>query len=50
MLVACGVKGILNDAPIAPQVPPHVRIKDIDPVLSLQSMIYYVKDMETPAK
>ena len=50
MLVASGVKGILNYAPIAPQVPPHVRIKDIDPVLSLQSMTYYVKNMETPAK
>ena len=50
MLVASGVKGILNYAPIAPQVPPHVRIKDIDPVLSLQSMTYYVKNLETPAK
>ena len=50
MLVASGVKGILNYAPIAPQVPPHVRIKDIDPVLSLQSMTYYVKNMETPSK
>ena len=50
MLVASGVKGILNYAPIAPQVPSHVRIKDIDPVLSLQSMTYYVKNLETPAK
>ena len=50
MLVASWVKGILNYAPIAPQVPAHVRIKDIDPVLSLQSMTYYVKNMETPAK
>ena len=50
MLVASGVKGILNYAPIAPQVPSHVRIKDIDPVLSLQRMTYYVKNLETPAK
>ena len=50
MLVASGVKGILNYAPIAPQVPPHVRIKDIDPVLSLQSMTYYVKNLGTPSK
>jgi redox-sensing transcriptional repressor len=49
-LVASGVKGILNYAPIAPQVPPHVRIKDIDPVLSLQSMTYYVKNVGPPAK
>ncbi len=50
MLVASGVKGILNYAPIAPQVPPYVRIKNIDPVLSLQSMTYYVENLETPAK
>ena len=50
MLVASGVKGILNYAPIAPQVPTHERIKDIGPVLSLQSMTYYVNNMETPAK
>jgi redox-sensing transcriptional repressor len=50
MLVASGVKGILNYAPIAPKVPPHVRIEDIDPVLSLQSMTYYVENLETPAK
>ena len=43
MLVESGVRAILNYAPIAPHVPPHVRIKDIDPVLSLQSMTFYVK-------
>ena len=48
-LVACGVKAILNYAPIAPQTPPHVRIKDIDPVLALQSMTFYVKPRDEPA-
>ena len=48
-LVACGVKAILNYAPIAPQTPPHVRIKDIDPVLALQSMTFYVKPQDGPA-
>ncbi len=43
-LVACGVKAILNYAPIAAQVPSHVHIKDIDPVLSLQSMTFYLKN------
>jgi len=43
-LVDCGVKAILNYAPIAAQVPAHVHVKDIDPVLSLQSMTYYLKD------
>ena len=45
-LVTCGVKAILNYAPIAPHVPPHVRVKDIDPVLALQSMTFYVKELE----
>jgi redox-sensing transcriptional repressor len=43
-LVACGVSAILNYAPIAPQLPPSVRMKDIDPVLALQSMTFYLKD------
>lgn len=42
-LVECGVKAILNYAPIAAHVPPHVHVKDIDPVLSLQSMTFYLK-------
>ncbi|MBF6599535.1 MAG: redox-sensing transcriptional repressor Rex [Dehalococcoidia bacterium] len=42
-LVGCGVKAILNYAPIAAHVPPDVHIKDIDPVLSLQSMTFYLK-------
>ncbi len=41
-LVECGVRAILNYAPIAPQVPPGVKIRNIDPVLSLQSMTYYL--------
>jgi redox-sensing transcriptional repressor len=48
-LVECGVKAILNYAPIAAHVPPHVRIKDIDPVLSLQSMTFYLKSEVAPA-
>jgi len=43
-LVDCGVKAILNYAPIAAQVPEHVHVKQIDPVLSLQSMTFYLKD------
>jgi redox-sensing transcriptional repressor len=42
-LVECGVRAILNYAPIAPHVPKHVHVKDIDPVLSLQSMTFYLK-------
>ncbi len=43
-LVECGVKAILNYAPIAAHVPPYVHTKDIDPVLSLQSMTFYLKN------
>ena len=41
-LVAAGVKGILNYAPVAPQVPMHIVIRNIDPVISLQSMTFYL--------
>lgn len=50
ILVANGVKAILNYAPIAAHVPPSVHIKDIDPVLALQSMTFYVKAQHTAAK
>ena len=46
MLVDCGVKAILNYAPIAAQVPAGVRVKDIDPVLALQSMTFYIKEAD----
>jgi redox-sensing transcriptional repressor len=49
ILVTCGVKAILNYAPIATHAPASVRVKDIDPVLALQSMTFYIKD-QTPAK
>jgi redox-sensing transcriptional repressor len=49
-LVASGVRAILNYAPIAAHVPPHVHIKDIDPVLSLQSMTFYLKNEPASAK
>ena len=42
-LVANKVKAILNYAPIAARVPLGVHIRHIDPVLSLQSMTYYLK-------
>ena len=41
-LVECGVKAILNYAPTSPQSQEGVRIRNIDPVLSLQSMTYYL--------
>ena len=41
-LVAYGVRAILNYAPIVPHVREGIRIRNIDPVLSLQSMTYYI--------
>ena len=43
-LVECGVRAILNYAPINAQVPLGVRVRSIDPVLALQSMTYYLTD------
>ena len=44
LLVRYGVRGILNYAPVAPYVPEGIGMRNIDPVLSLQSMTYYLKD------
>lgn len=44
-LVENGVVGILNYAPVAPQVPMNVVMRNIDPVLSLQSMTFYLRDL-----
>ncbi len=43
-LVECGVRAVLNYAPITPQVKEGVRVRNIDPVLSLQSMTYYLSE------
>ena len=42
LLVAAGVKAILNYAPVSLQVPDDVRSRSIDPVGLLQSMTYYL--------
>ena len=43
-LMECGVRAVLNYAPITPQVKSGVMLRNIDPVLSLQSMTYYLSD------
>jgi len=48
-LVKCGVRAILNYAPIAARVPPGIQIKRIEPVLALQSMTYYMKNARRAA-
>ena len=43
LLVACGIAGILNYAPINLSVPGNVHVEYIDPVLHLQKMTYYLE-------
>jgi len=45
ILVSAGIKGILNYAPVALRVPEGTQLKDIEPVLALQSMTYYLKTL-----
>jgi redox-sensing transcriptional repressor len=43
ILVDGGIKAILNYAPTSVSVPETVEVKNIDPVLALQSMTFYLK-------
>ncbi len=43
LLVDCGIRGILNYAPINLNVPSTVHVEYIDPVLHLQKMTYYLE-------
>lgn len=49
-LVASGVRAILNYAPTTPHVPPDVSIRNVDPVIAMQSMTYHLKQAQAPAK
>jgi redox-sensing transcriptional repressor len=42
-LVEGGIRAILNYAPTSVSVPDNVEVKNIDPVLALQSMTFYLK-------
>ena len=44
-MVDCGIRGILNYAPFQPRVPHDVWVRDIDPVVALQSMTYHLKSL-----
>ncbi|HLE80802.1 MAG TPA: redox-sensing transcriptional repressor Rex [Dehalococcoidia bacterium] len=48
LLVTKGIKAILNYAPYQPRVPKGVWIRDIDPVVALQSMTFHLKSLEGP--
>ena len=42
----CGIRAILNYAPVNPHTPLDVKVRNIDPVLSLQSMTYYLRSVD----
>lgn len=44
ILVESGIQAILNYAPINLNVPDHVLVQDIDPVVRMQHMTYYLRD------
>lgn len=46
-LTASGIKAILNYAPTTTLVPEDVRVRNIDPVLALQSMTFHLKNIHT---
>jgi redox-sensing transcriptional repressor len=41
-LVDAGIKAILSYTPLGLDLPSHIQVHDIDPVLGLQSMTYYL--------
>lgn len=45
LLVECGIKAILNYAPVAPRVPQDVRVRRVDPMLALQTATYHLKTL-----
>ncbi len=42
-LIQAGIKSILNYAPINLSVPPGIHVQDIDPVIHLQRMSFYLE-------
>jgi redox-sensing transcriptional repressor len=42
VMIEAGIRAILNYAPITLNVAPHVRVQNIDPVIYLQHMSYYL--------
>lgn len=45
-LVESGISAILNYAPKPAIVPSNIKIRNVDPVISLQSMTYYLNDLD----
>lgn len=48
MLVEAGVRALLNYAPVTLKVPEGTWVRQMDPLVALQSMTYYLAGMEGP--
>jgi len=42
-LIDAGVRGLLNFAPVALRVPPHVHVEDLDVAISLERVAYFAR-------
>jgi redox-sensing transcriptional repressor len=42
LAVTCGIKAILNFSPGAIQVPPRVKLKNVDLTVSLESLSFFL--------
>jgi redox-sensing transcriptional repressor len=42
-MIAGGVEALLNYAPCVLKVPPHVTVREVDPLSAMQSMTYYLE-------
>ena len=49
MVVAAGVKAILNFSPGTIKVPPDVKLKSVDLTVSLESLSFYLAQGESDA-
>jgi redox-sensing transcriptional repressor len=48
-LVAAGIRGLLNFAPIVLRVPPHVRLVTVDLTVQLEQLAFLVQTNQMPA-
>ena len=49
-LVSAGVQAVLNYSPTSPQAPREVKVRNVDPVMSLQSMTYFLRAAQDPGQ
>lgn len=42
-MIEGGARALLNYAPVILKTPPHVQVRDIDPIWALQTMTYYLR-------